>query len=305
VAGVLVMIGVLAVDASAASMEVTVRAPASLSAVAERVRTMEWPPLEAALLRAGLEPPPQVRVTLVGEDDPDARGTPSWIVGQAFGSLDVVVFPARIGAYPYSSLESVLWHEVVHLALSVQARGQPLPRWFHEGVAMSVERSWGFTSQVRLLVATAGEPGLADLGGLFSSNAEPEAARAYLLASILIADLRQRHGAAAPGAIVGLVSGGIPFPRAFEMTTGETQEAAAARVWRITHQWTGWIPVVTGASALWLAILGLAVIAFVASRIRRTRRRELWDEAEIKPASDPRSRVAVPTAPPSAPETPS
>lgn len=284
-AAALVVVGALAADASAGSIDVTVQAPASLEAMAERVRDVEWPPLEEALVRAGLEPPPRVRVTLVGEDDPAARATPSWIVGQAFGSLDVVVFPARVGAYPYGSLESVLWHEVVHLALSVQARGQPLPRWFHEGVAMSIERGWGFTSQVRLGLAAAGEPGLADLGRLFNSNAEPETARAYLLASTLIADLRQRHGAAAPGTIVGLVSRGIPFPRAFELHTGETQEAAAARVWRLYQGWTSWIPVVTGASALWVAILGLAVIAFVASRARRRRRRELWNEEEIEPAS--------------------
>ena len=70
-----------------------------------------------------------------------------------------------------------------------------------------------------------------------------------------------------------LVSRGIPFPRAFEQLTGETQEAAAARVWRLYRGWTSWIPVVTGTSALWIAILGLAVIAFVVSRGRRRRRR--------------------------------
>ena len=99
--------------------------------------------------------------------------TPSWIVGQAFGSLDVVVFPSRVGVYPHSSLESVLWHEVVHLALSVQARDEPLPRWFHEGVAMSVERGWGFTSQIRLRLAVAGEPGLADLAACSARPRSP------------------------------------------------------------------------------------------------------------------------------------
>jgi len=281
-AGALLVVGALATTAGAAPLDVAVRAPASLAPVADRVRAMEWSPLEDALIRAGLEPPPRVRVTLVAEDAPDARATPSWIVGQAFGSIDVVVFPARVGAYPYSSLESVLWHEVVHLALSVQARSQPLPRWFHEGVAMSVERRWGFVSQVRLRLAVAGEPGLADFSRLFGSNAEPETARAYLLASTLIADLRQRHGAAVPGAIVDLVARGIPFPRAFEERTGETQEAAAARVWRRYQGWTSWIPMVTGASAVWIAILGLTLIAFVANRSRRRRRRELWDEEEEK-----------------------
>jgi LPXTG-motif cell wall-anchored protein len=147
---------------------------------------------------------------------------------------------------------------------------------------MSVERGWGFTSQMRLRLAVAGEPGLADLGRLFSSNAEPETASAYLLASMLIADLRQRRGADAPGAIVRLVSRGIPFPRAFEMHTGETPEAAAARLWRRYQEWTSWIPVVTGASALWIAILGLAVIAFVASRFQRRRRRAVWDDEDFE-----------------------
>ena len=67
-AGALVMVGALAAGASAASTDVTVQTPASLAVVAERVRMMEWPPLEEALVRAGLEPPPHVRVTLVSED---------------------------------------------------------------------------------------------------------------------------------------------------------------------------------------------------------------------------------------------
>ena len=82
--------------------------------------------------------------------------------------------------------ESVIWHEVVHLALSAQAGDQPLPRWFHEGVAMSVEQRWGVTSQVRLLLAAAGDPGLADLGRLFDSETQPETASAYLLMLIAV-----------------------------------------------------------------------------------------------------------------------
>ena len=276
------MAGALATGASAALMDVTVRAPASLAVVAERVRMMEWPPLEDALVRAGLEPPSHVRVTLVAEDDPDARATPSWIVGQAFGSLDVVVFPGRVGAYPYNSLESVLWHEVVHLALSVQARGQPLPRWFHEGVAMSVERGWGFTSQARLGLAVAGEPGL--VRSQPPVRLERPAGNRPRLSSRIDPDCRF---AAAPwrrrarsGCSPGLA--GHPVSRAFEQLTGETQEAAAARVWRLYRGWTSWIPVVTGASALWIAILGLAVAAFVVSRGRRRRRRDLWDKEEIE-----------------------
>ena len=50
--------------------------------------------------------------------------TPVWIVGLASGSHGIAIFPERIGSYPasypYGSLESGVWHEVVHLALSAQ-----------------------------------------------------------------------------------------------------------------------------------------------------------------------------------------
>jgi hypothetical protein len=105
-----------------------------------------------------------------------------WIVGLASGRRDIVIFPERIGVYPYDSLESVVWHEVVHLALSAQAGDQALPRWFHEGVAMSAEKGWGVTGRVQLLFAAGGSAGLADLERLFNSETQPESATAYLLA---------------------------------------------------------------------------------------------------------------------------
>ena len=155
-----------------------------------------------------------------------------WIVGLASGSADIAIFPERIGSYPYDSLESVVWHEVVHLALSAQAGDRPLPRWFHEGVAMSVEKGWGVTSQVQLLLAAGGSPGLADLERLFNAGTQPESASAYLLAAALVSDLRQRHGAAVPGAIVDRVARGAVFAEAFALETGETPDEAAARAWQ-------------------------------------------------------------------------
>ena len=144
-------------------LDLTVETPASLAPAADRVRHVDRQQLAEALARAGLNIPPQIHVTLIAEDDLRARATPVWIVGLASGPHDIAIFPERIGSYPYDSLESVVWHEVVHLALSAQAGDRPLPRWFHEGVAMSVEKGWGVTSQVQLLLAAGGNPDLADL----------------------------------------------------------------------------------------------------------------------------------------------
>jgi hypothetical protein len=258
-------------------LDLTVETPASLAPVADRVRHVDRQQLVGALARAGLNIPPQIRVTLIAEDDRRARATPMWIVGLASGSHDIAIFPERIGSYPYDSLESVVWHEAVHLALSAQAGDRPLPRWFHEGVAMSVEKGWGVTSQVQLLLAAGGNPGLADLERLFNSETQPETASAYLLAAALVSDIRQRHGAAAPGAIVNRVARGAVFAEAFALETGDTPDDAAARAWQIYRRWTSWIPVVTSASSLWIGILALAVLAFLATLRKRWRRRRQWD----------------------------
>jgi hypothetical protein len=280
-ATVMLLAGASGVARQGGGLDLTVEASASLAPAIDRVRRMDREQLAKALARVGLTIPPQIRVLLIAEEDGRARATPVWIVGLASGQRDIAIFPERIGSYPYDSLESVVWHEVVHLALSAQAGGRPLPRWFHEGVAMSVERGWGVTNQVRFLLAAGGSADLADVERLFNAGTQPESASAYLLAAALVSDLQQRHGAAAPGAIVDRVAHGAGFAEAFVMETGETPDETAARVWQIYRRWTSWMPAATSAFSLWIGILMLAVVAYLATRRKRSRRRRQWDRDEL------------------------
>jgi hypothetical protein len=277
--------------AGVAEWRLEIHAPASLAGAAERIRRLDGRALESALARAGLALPPEARVTLLAEDDPRARSTPSWVVGLAFPPRDIAIFPARITSYPYDSLESVLRHEVAHLALDIAAEGRPLPRWFHEGVAISVDAGWRVTHQARLLFEVAREPAVGDVETLFVSDHQHETTRAYLLAAVLVADLRQRHGADLPGAVARRVAAGEPFERAFEIETGDTPDGAATRAWAAYVRWTTWIPALTSASALWLVILAVATAAFVARRRRRARIRRRWEEEERWQDDSPSSEV--------------
>jgi len=180
-------------------------------------------------------------------------------------------------AYPYDSLESVVRHEVTHLALTSRAGGQPLPRWFHEGVAVSVDAGWDTAAQLRLLVAMLGRPDIAELTRLFTSDSQSETTQAYLLSAVLIDDLRDRRGPETPGAIAALVAAGVPFAQAFQRETSESPDASAAHAWAGYRRWTAWVPAVTSPSAAWTLILLLAFAAFVAQRRRRARRRRQWD----------------------------
>ena len=259
-------------------LDVQVTAPAALAALGGRVEAIDRAALAAALDRAGLPVPPRVEVTLLAGDDPRARALPTWVVGRASGTRAVTILPARVGSYPYGSLEGVVWHEVAHLAINLAAGGRPVPRWFHEGVATSVERDWRLSTRLRLGLALAADPTLPGVERLFASDVQPETARAYLLAAAVVADLRVRHGADAPGDVAAGVARGLPFAEAFLARTGISPAQAAARAWAPYRQWTNWVPRLTSASAVWTLILVLAVAAFAVNRRRRARRRAMWDE---------------------------
>jgi hypothetical protein len=262
----------------AAGLEVAVDAPPVLAGTARRVSALDLSRLELSLTQAGLDPPSRVQIRLIPEDAPVARETPTWIVGQAFGVQDIVIFPARISSYPYDSLESVVRHEIVHLALSARAGRGALPRWFHEGVAEAVGSGWGFTGQLRLLWATAQSPALSEVMALFESDGQPGTAQAYLLAVALVDDIRRRHGLDVPGAIAGRVGQGIPFERAFEMEIGESVSTATARAWSSYQGPSSWLPLLTSSQVIWAAILALAFAALVVRLRRRAEQRRSWDE---------------------------
>ena len=260
---------------------ILVTAPASLSGHAARVRATDIASLADALTRAGLELPPEIRVTLIPEDDEGAAAIPQWIVGLASGERDVVIFPERVLSYPYDSLESVVRHEAAHLALTARAGSAPLPRWFHEGVATSVDRGWKTTARLNLLLAMLARPDIAELTRLFVSPSESDTRHAYLLAALLVHNLRERHGPAIPGAIAGRVAAGVPFAEAFRLETGLTPDAAADEAWVGYRRWTAWLPAVTSPSAAWTLILVLALVAFLAQRRRRARSRRRWDDEDL------------------------
>ncbi len=272
-----VLVILAAAAASAQGGGVTVDAPPALGDAARRIRAIDQARLADQLGRAGLPLPERIRIVLVAEGDPRAVGTPEWIVGLAAGTRNIVVFPGRIGSYPYGSLESVVRHEIVHLALNTRAAGRPLPRWFHEGVAVAVEKGWGQSDEIRLLLAAFDRPSVADLGRLFASDKYPDTSQAYLLAAALVDEVRTRHGDETPGAIAGAVASGLPFETAFFTVTGERTEEVAARAWA-GHRWlTRLVPMVTSPSAVWSLILGIATLAFVFTIRRRRAQRHRWE----------------------------
>jgi hypothetical protein len=293
VLALLPLIALAASPASAQTPSLNIEAPPRLSSAAERLRATDYVPLTRALDAAGLAMPARLSVTLVSDDDARVARIPRWVVGLASGTEHILIFPDRIGPYPYDSLEAVMRHEVVHLALNTRASGQPLPRWFHEGVAVTLESGWGTGDELRLLLAALDPPSMADIGRLFASDAYPDTTQAYLLSTALVDEIRRRHGADALGRIAERVGSGLAFDAAFAAATGESVEAAADRAWRGHRRLSRWVPVLTSPSAAWTVILALAGLAFIARLRRRKELRRRWDEEDaaetstVDPMQDP------------------
>ena len=279
-AALLLHITLVATPAGAQPPPLDIDAPPRLSSTAERLRTTDYGRLTRALDAAGLGMPARLSVTLVSDDDARVARLPRWIVGLASGTEYILIFPDRIGPYPYDSLEAVMRHEVVHLALNTRAAGQPLPRWFHEGVAVTLESGWGAGDELRLLLAALDPPSMADIARLFSSDAYPDTTQAYLLSAALVDEIRRRHGIDVIGRIAERVASGLAFDAAFAAATGESIEIAADRAWRGHRRLSRWVPVITSPSAAWTVILALAGLAFVARLRRRRELRRRWDEEE-------------------------
>lgn len=273
-----------------------------LSRFADRLESWQPERLEAfaallGLSGGGFERPLTVRVVLASEKDALDLGAPGWVAGYARGDAStVVLFPSRVPAYPYRSLEELLGHEVAHLMIFRASLGRPLPRWFHEGLSMLAEEAWGLEDRSRaaLAVLTRGRLDLAALDRLFG---EPERVRrAYALSGAFVQDLVNRHGPEFPAVLLGEVASGTDFDRAFELASGESLAEAQNTFWRRFTLWYRWIPFLTSSTALWLGVTALALLA---GRRRRRRTRLLHEQWELEEAwqREQARKAAEPPAP--------
>ena len=195
-----------------------VRAPATLAAAATRLELTPTAPLGTAMTLAGLrEPGLPIDVILSPEDSDLARGTAPWISGFANAAQSrVVLFPARVGAFPAQSIETLLQHEVAHILFARAAGGHPVPRWFNEGLALAAERPIGLSDPPRLAwtLVRHGKLSLFALERLFGDGRAANQ-RAYAVAGALVQDLLRIHGDDSAARVLALIGEGRAFEDAF------------------------------------------------------------------------------------------
>lgn len=278
--------------------QLIVNAPPSLARAAARVKAIDPDRLLDSMRLVGLEDPgPPIQVFLGPEGSDLAAGVPSWVSGYAFGEQGVIVLlPARTPTYPESSLEELLRHEVAHVLVTRAAGGRPMPRWFHEGLAMIAGLSWGFDDRSQLTMALVGGGAVPLEQVERQFGAGPSAVhRAYAISGAFANELLSRHGQDAAARILDGVAEGLSFDDAFRRATGVTLAEAERSFWRRQTFWYRWVPILTSSATLWIGITLLAVWAMGKRRARDAALRKVWEEEDRRLAAAEISSPPVPS----------
>lgn len=269
--------------AAQAPPALVIMAPPELASARGRLESFDWLPLAGIVRTVGLaDAGPPIHVVLAGEDSEAARGATEWTAGFALSNAGLIVlFPSRSPTYPHDTLEDVLRHEVAHVLIARAAGGRPVPRWFHEGLAVAVERPWGLEDRSRLAWELLAGPRLTvrEIDDLFAGGQTAQA-RAYSLAAAVVRDIIREHGSAAPADILRLVGAGEPFNDAVAGVTGLPLGASEDGFWDRQRVWTVWVPFFTSGDAFWLMVIAVAALAVWRRRRHAAAIRRRWDEEE-------------------------
>jgi Peptidase MA superfamily len=280
--------------------QLRISAPPELAAVQKKLEAIDARRFRDIAETVGLTVQgPPIRVLLAPETSDVARKMDPWIAG--FASIGegpeekdemVVLFPERTPSYPNSSLEDVLRHEVAHVLIGRASAQRPIPRWFNEGLAMSVERGWRLQDEGQLVyqLAVGSRTSLDGLDRMFSGE-QPEVTRAYVLSGALVHDLLQRHGAGISAEILRRMNEGASFEHAFTEAVGLTPSAAEAEFWMRQYTWAAWLPTLTSTTTLWFVVTALALLAIVRRIMKNRAIEKKWAEEGIGESREEREDV--------------
>jgi hypothetical protein len=267
-----------------------ISAPPELAAVQKKLEAIDAKRFRDIAEMVGLTVQgPPIRVVLAPETSDVARKMDPWIAGFASTGEGpeekdemVVLFPERTPSYPNSSLEDVLRHEVAHVLIGRASAQRPIPRWFNEGLAMSVERGWRLQDEGQLVyqLAVGSRTSLDGLDRMFSGE-QPEVTRAYVLSGALVHDLLQRHGAGISAEILRRMNEGASFEHAFTEAVGLTPAEAEAEFWMRQYTWAAWLPTLTSTTTLWFVVTALALLAIVRRVMKNRAIEKKWAEEGV------------------------
>jgi len=215
-------------------------------------------------------------------------GFPHWGGACANPEARLIVLKSpRWGDSDPASVGATVRHELTHLGVGILRRGQWIPTWLEEGLAVvesGLPRGLAEGTGSQVSISRALHTGsLLDLDELEDLHAygSVSAELAYLEAESAVRFFLERHGRLALIQLLTLVGRGVGFPEAFDRAT-------AGGWFRFETEWREWLEehsagyfLLDFASWLWLGIVALGVAAWTVRRWRARRILQRWSDEEV------------------------
>ncbi|MFH1502921.1 MAG: hypothetical protein ABIG03_07710 [Candidatus Eisenbacteria bacterium] len=199
------------------------------------------------------------------------HGVPDWGVGCALVDRGLVVLKSpRIVEYPLQ-MESVVEHELAHVAAGRVLRGVDVPRWFDEGVAQAVAGEWrlGQAGALAGAAKSGALPPLSALAGPFPSTRE-SASTAYAMSFQAVRFMMEEAGVRSPGELVSAVAAAGDFEAAVSSLTGLSEAEFDRGFADFVGRRFTWGTLLNDGRALFTLVALLFVVA-IGIRMRRSR----------------------------------
>jgi hypothetical protein len=207
-------------------------------------------------------------------------GVPDWGAGCAFPERGVVVLRTPVAAPDPLRMEDVIVHEIGHIAAGRVLKRVHVPRWFHEGIAMTLAGEWRLPRSPALAGAAAsGElVPLDELAVAFPAGSA-DAMLAYSESFYAVRFLMEEAGQATPAEILSAVAVSGSFEAGLGMLLGRTLAEFEREALASFEERFGWGVFLTR----WDVMFGVVTLfALAAGAVRLARSRRLLREWEVE-----------------------
>ncbi len=199
-------------------------------------------------------------------------GVPDWGAGCAFPDRGVIVLRNPVTAPDPLHMEDVVVHEIGHIAAGRILSGVRVPRWFHEGIAMTLAGEWRLPRSS--VLASAGVSGglipLDELAVAFPAGAT-DAMLAYSESFYAVRFLMEEAGPATPADVLFGVAAAGSFEKGVEALSGRTLQVFERDALASFRGRFGW-GVFLSRGKVMFVVLALLLLAGGAMRLLRSRR---------------------------------
>ena len=210
-------------------------------------------------------------------------GVPDWGAGCAFPERGVVVLRNPVAAPDPLRMEDVIVHELGHIAAGRVLKQVHVPRWFHEGIAMTLAGEWRLPRSSALAAASASGDliPLDELAVAFPVGAA-DAMLAYSESFYALRFLMEEAGPATPAEILSAIAVAGSFEAGLRVLSGRTLEDFERDALASFEGRFGWGVFLTRWNVMFGVVTLFALIGGAARIVRSRRLLREWEAEESR-----------------------